>query len=62
MSADSDRTNGRGEMKSEIQELVTRGFDQKAISSLFYQRALWRHRLEEECQGEPVSPSDEAEI
>ncbi len=57
MSEEPNRPDRRSEIKSEIQELVTQGFDQKAISSLFYQRALWRNRINEECKGEVVPPA-----
>ncbi len=62
MSVEPSRGDKRGEIKSEIQELAIRGFDPKEISSLFYQRALWRNRIDEECKGEVVPPTggDEA--
>jgi hypothetical protein len=56
MSVEPSRGDKRGQIKSEIQELATQGFDPKAISSLFYQRALWRNRIDEECKGEVVPP------
>ncbi|MDP6348208.1 MAG: hypothetical protein QF719_00310 [Chloroflexota bacterium] len=56
MSAEPNRDDKPGEIKSEIQELATQGFDPKGISSLFYQRALWRNRIDEECKGEVVPP------
>ena len=45
-----------GRVKQEIDELTEKGFSQKEIFTLFYQRARWRTKLPYECAGEPTQP------
>ncbi len=45
-----------GRVKQEIGELTDKGFSQKEIFTLFYQRARWRTKLPDECAGEQTHP------
>jgi hypothetical protein len=47
-------------LQAAVRGLEARGFDLKAISALVYQRALWRRRLEKECEGEETRPASKA--
>lgn len=54
---DGDRKENSSQVRSEIQELSDKGFSQKEIFALFYQRARWRLKLKKECLGEPTPPA-----
>jgi hypothetical protein len=45
-----------GRVEQEIDQLTEKGFSQKEIFTLFYQRARWRTKLTDECAGEPTQP------
>ena len=57
MSKSSGETfSDSGRVKQEIGELTDKGFSQKEIFTLFYERARWRTKLPDECAGEQTHP------
>ncbi len=60
MGKEIGQAGSRKELQAAVRGLQARGFDLKAISALVYQRALWRRRLEKECEGEETRPASTA--